>query len=159
MRVRFAKLPSWAAVALAAVVATSGLVGSRDANADVTPNALDGEARAARAQVNASLWIMESVARRARVILQTARSTGSTKGVECANEGLSRVDTALRLGKDHAGRLLDDWAHGNAADARKELLRLSVATDSARRAGADNETCIDAPRPTEGTTVRLILEP
>jgi hypothetical protein len=146
---------SWVFLGVALGVAVA-LVGSR-ATADMT-SPLDDEARVARAQASSSVWVMESVSRRVRVILQTARRIGQARDVACADEDLSRADMALRLGRDHARRLLEDWDHGNALDARRELARLSTTTQSARQAGAEAEYCIDGTRPAEGTTVRLIID-
>jgi len=151
MRVRFVKPIAWAACV--------GLLVGSHARADVTPLAFDAEAQAARAQATAHVWMMESVARRARVILQTARYTGKEKDVACANEGLSRVDMALRVGRDRALKVIAAWDRGDASLARAELARLTTTTEAARAAGAQAEFCIDAPRPSEGTTVRLIIDP
>jgi hypothetical protein len=151
MKVRFVKPTAWAAVVVAFVCS--------QAAADLTPlTFLDAEAHAARAAATANVGVMESVARRARVILQTARYTGQARDVACANEGLSRVDMALRVGRDYAHRVLEAWDHGDVVAARSELSRLSTTTAAARAAGAQAEFCIDAPRPSEGTTVRLIID-
>ena len=128
------------------------------ASADVSPSSLDAEARTARAQASASLWIMESASRRARAILQRARGKGSANEIGCADEGLSRVDSALRWGRDHAVLLNDAWNRGDAKGARGELARVAAAAAAARSASAQTELCVDEPRPSEGTTVRLIIE-
>jgi hypothetical protein len=128
------------------------------ASADVSPSSLDAEARIARAQASANVWTMESASRRARAILQHARRKGDANEVGCADEGLSRVDTALRWGRDHAALLNDAWNRGDAKVARGELARVAAAAASARAASAQTELCVDEPRPSEGTTVRLIIE-
>jgi hypothetical protein len=128
------------------------------AAADGTASPLDTEARAARAQSSVSLGVMEGVARRARVILQTARRSGTQKEQACADEELSRVDMALRVGREHARRMLEDWEQGDAEGARRELAHLAIATRAARLAGAEAESCIDVDRPPDGTTVRFYVE-
>jgi hypothetical protein len=127
-------------------------------SADAMPSSVESEARAARAQASASIWMMEGASRRARVILQTARKAGSEREVACANEALSRVDMALRVGRERAHQIFEDWSRGDVFAARVDLARLSVVTEAARSAGAGAEQCIDAPRPAEGTTVRLIID-
>ena len=69
-----------------------------EASADVSQPP-EAEARLARVQASASVWSMESAARRARVILQKARRRGDAREVGCADETLSRVDMALRAGR------------------------------------------------------------
>jgi hypothetical protein len=128
-----------------------------EASADVSQPP-EAEARLARVQASASVWSMESAARRARVILQKARRRGDAREVGCADETLSRVDMALRAGREHATLLFEAWAHGDAGGARRELARVSAAAESARQAGADAELCVGEPHPAEGTTVRLIIE-
>jgi hypothetical protein len=149
MESRFFTPIAWA-MGLAFVCAQAG--------ADVSPSPQDTEARVARAQVSASVGSMESAARRGRVILQTARRRGRAVEVGCADEALSRVDMALRSGREHASLVSDAWAHGDVRLARSELARVAAAAESARTASAWAELCVEPPRPAEGTTVRLIIE-
>jgi hypothetical protein len=155
MTFRFERPLEWATLVVPFVLA--GLAAPR-ASADATPPPAESEARAARAQASANVWMMESASRRARVILQTARKTGGERDVACANESLSRVDTALRVGRERARQVVEDWARRDVVAARADLARLSVVTEAARAAGAEAEFCLDTPRPAEGTTVRLIVD-
>jgi len=148
MRTRFVTPIAWALGA--------GLVCAHAA-ADVSPTQ-DAEARVARAQASTSVWTMESASRRARAVLQRARRRGEAKEVVCADESLSRVDMALRVGREHAVLLNDAWSRGDAPTARGELTRVAAAADAARAASAQAEYCIDEPRPPAGTTVRVIVE-
>jgi hypothetical protein len=128
------------------------------ASADVSQPPQDAEAHVARVQASASVWSMEGAARRARVILQKARRRGDAKEVGCADETLSRVDMALRAGREHATLLFEAWARGDAWAARRELARVWAAAEAARQASADAELCVGEARPAEGTTVRLVIE-
>jgi hypothetical protein len=148
MKTRFAAPIAWA-VGL-------GLLCAR-ARADGSASALEIEARAARAEAYASLGSMEAAARRARAVLHRARLRGRPAEIGCANEGLSRVDAALRSGREHSSLLVDAWRRGDSRLARGELSRVTLATDAAREASAQAGACIDEPRPPEGTTVRLIV--
>jgi hypothetical protein len=149
MTIRFFTPIAWA-MALGLVCAQAG--------ADVSQVPPDAEARIARVQASASVWSMESAARRARIILQKARRSGDAREVGCADESLSRVDMALRAGREHAVLVLEAWGRGDARVARGELARVAAAAEAARRAGADAELCVEPPHPAEGTTVRLIIE-
>lgn len=116
------------------------------------------EARLARAEATTRVWTMEGSARRARGVLQRARERGFAGEVRCADEQLSLVDSALRWGRERALLVGEAWSRGDAARAREELTRVAIAAQAARKASVEAELCIDAPRPPEGTTVRLIID-
>src|SRR5579859_3301711 len=111
----------------------SALVGPRAA-ADPAPGA--AEESDARAQAAAAVSTMETLSRRCRSILMEARRLGEDAAIACADEGLTRVDVALRYGREHAGLLALAWSRGDARQARRELALLSLADAGARAAGA-----------------------
>jgi hypothetical protein len=128
------------------------------AGADAAPLPADAQAGVTRAQASASVASMEGAARRARVILHRARERGQSKEVRCADEALSRVDSALRAGREHAALVGEALRRGDLGSALVELARVVVAAAWSRDAGAEAELCIDEARPREGTSVRLIIE-
>ncbi len=138
-------------------VLAAGLVCAR-ALADNSAPALDAEAQAARAQVSASLGVIQSSARRARLALQRARRSGDLAEIACTDEGLSRVDMASRQARDSAPFVTAAFGRGDAPAARALLARIVTAAQTARYASSRAEACLPDLREHDATTVRLVID-
>ncbi len=141
-----------------AIFATLGLIiPPRTAQAEPPP-----DARSYAAQAERLVMAMDATSDHVRQLLRRARAQRATRGVGCLDEALSRVDVALRVGREEA-RAAREAAHdGDDVEAQRHLARVARLRDMSRSAAAMGQICAAGPEflpYVEGTTVRVIVDP
>jgi len=114
------------------------------------------------AQAAGMLAAMEGNAARVATMLQHARAARPAPAgqVKCIDEALSRVDAAVRSGKDDVVQVRSALHAGDAAGARRVLLSLSSKREAARDATMTADACRAGMPASKGetTVVRVVVD-
>jgi hypothetical protein len=125
--------------ALSAMLLASSSAAPRAALADAS--VAPAEVSDARAQSDAAIATMESLSNRLRLVLQRTRGRERSSVVACVDEALTRVNVALRRGRDAVRRQNDAWDRGDAEAARAALRELLAYVYNARAAASNVDYC------------------
>ena len=137
-----------------AALAISGELRAADA-------ATERETAAAKVEVDAAVSLLARDAERVRALVSRARGGHRAAEVACLDPALSRVDVALRYGRDHAKHATAAWSRGDVRAAREEMQGLSWRVSASRDAMKMADACApsDVVVRASGTVVRVWIDP
>ncbi len=113
------------------------------------------------AQAAGMLAAMEGNAARVATMLRQARAARPPPAaqVKCIDAALSRVDVAVRSGKDDVAQVRTAIRAGDASAAHRALVALGSKRQAARDATMEADACrAGLPHATEGTVVRVVVD-
>ncbi len=113
------------------------------------------------AQAAGMLAAMEGNAARVATMLRQARALRPAPAaqVKCIDDALSRVDAAVRSGKDDVAQLRSAVRSGDAPAARRAMIALSSKRQAAREATVAADTCrTGLPNTGDSTVVRVVVD-
>jgi len=103
---------------------------------------------------------VESAQGRIARLLRAARAQSAGTQARCADDGLSRVNAALRYARIDAREWSAARARNDPDGARRAMLRLRAESDAAKRASTQVDTCFELDRSADDRTeVRVIVDP
>lgn len=114
------------------------------------------------AQAAGMLAAMEGNAARVATMLRQARASKPAPSgqVKCIDDALSRVDAAVRSGKDDVAQLRSAVRSGDGSAARRAFVALSSKRQAARDATMAADACrANLPNAPEGTVVHVVVDP
>jgi hypothetical protein len=154
------RAPRAAGAAFAVFALAAALSASAPARAE-SPPASAASAASPASQAEALVVAMDASSEHLRHLLGKARTHHWTRGVGCLDEALSRVDVALRAGREEARASREAVHAGDTDGARIHLVRLQRLREMARAAASFGQMCAAGPelQPFEGTSVRVIVDP
>jgi hypothetical protein len=144
--------------ALAMAAGAAALCFGLHSSADTNAKGIDPQAIVPTSEADAAVASIEGVARRVRAVLRRARTRGTSEQIACANEGLSRVDVALRNAREHARLSREAAAKGDSSSVRRELALLRVCAETARGAEGATDSCWTDAQTRDDTSVRVIVD-
>lgn len=138
-----------AAVALALVVGSVASLAGADERVDL------------RASAHGAMAAMSGNSARVQDMLRKARAERRTSAVACLDARLSRVDAALRAGKDEARYIDAALGKDDVAAARRALVTLLGYREATRVAAVEASECVLTVEvaPIDGTVVRVVVDP
>jgi hypothetical protein len=142
--------------AIAVSLAALAVVPTTAADTGAPP--VEPQAPAVLPQADVAVASIEGAAQRMRQLLRRARARGSAAETACANEGLSRVDVALRNAREHARLAREAWAKGDARTSQRELYLVGVCREAARSAAGVADSCIGEAQKHDDTSVKVIVD-
>ena len=150
-----------AALAVCAVAAFTSAVLPARAETSLGAPPAPPSASSSAAQAEALVGAMDASSEHLRHLLGKARTRKWTRGVGCLDEALSRVDVALRAGREEARGAREDARAGDGEGARLHLVRVVRLREMARAAASGGQMCAAGPefQAFEGTSVRVIVDP
>lgn len=104
---------------------------------------------------------MDATSEQVRQLLRKARAQKSTRGVACLDEALTRVDVALRTGREEARLTREALRAGDARMADVHFARVMRLHEMSRSAASIGRACAAGPEAlpvVEGTTVRVVVD-
>ena len=121
----------------------------------------DARSAAAASAAERLVVAMDASSEHVRRLLRAARQQRSARRIACFDEALSRVDVALRVGREEAKNARLAARDANAEEAEQHLVRVVRLREVARSAASGGEMCAAGPefQAYEGTTVRVIVDP
>ena len=119
------------------------------------------ETAAAKGEVDAAVSVLARDAERVRALVARARAAHHASELACLDPALSRVDVALRYGRDHAKQATAAWSRGDVRAAREEMQGLSWRVAASRDAMKLADACapFDVFVRAPGTVVRVWIDP
>jgi hypothetical protein len=153
-----------AALAFASVVFVPCMVHA-DEGAHAEEPASAVEVRGARAEIEATVAQMGSVALRVRDQLRAARRRGKKSQIACVDEALSRADVAVRRARTAGDEALAAYGRSDVPAARDSLRLLREIKESQRIAAEGVKCAAPPPRVARAaivpnvTTVKLEIDP
>jgi uncharacterized membrane protein YhiD involved in acid resistance len=148
--------------AVIAALATAGEAYASGAIGAIGAIGATEEALAAKVECDAALSLLSMNADRVRAAFKRARAARHTSDVACLDPALSRVDVALRYGREHAQHAAAARLGGEHAAAKDEMQRLSWRVAASRDAMKMAHACGmggDVVARETGTTVRMWIDP
>ena len=113
------------------------------------------------ARASSALAAMSGNAQRVRGLLHKARVANVTSEVRCVDGALSRVDAAVRSGRDESRAMDLALARGDAAAAGRSFVALLGYREATRVSALAADACFGGVDvvPVEGTVVSFVVDP
>ncbi len=127
----------------------------------VAPSAGADESGDVRASARGAVSAMSGNSTRVHDMLRRARAEQRTAAVSCLDARLSRVDAALRSGREEARFVDVALAKNDVPSARRSLATLLGYREATRVAAVEADACIVTVdvAPSDGTVVRIVVDP
>ncbi len=108
-----------------------------------------------------ALSAMNGNSARVRTMLRKARAERRVGQARCVDAALSRVDAALRSGRDEDRFLEAALVRGDVPSARRALAAMLGYREATRVASLDADACISVVDvvPGDGTVVKVVVDP
>jgi hypothetical protein len=112
-------------------------------------------------RASSALAAMSGNAQRVRGLLHKARVGNRTAEVRCVDAALSRVDAAVRSGKDESRTMDLALARGDGASATRSFTALLGFREATRVSALAADACFSTVDvvPAEGTVVSFVVDP
>lgn len=114
-----------------------------------------------RTHASGAMSVMTGNSSRVRDLLRKARAERRVAQAQCVDGALSRVDAALRAGRETDRTLLVALDHGELDVARKSLAILLTYREANRAATRDADACVTPPETlsSDATVVKVVVDP
>jgi hypothetical protein len=112
-------------------------------------------------RAGSALAAMSGNAQRVRGLLHKARARNVTSEVRCVDAALSRVDAAVRSGRDESHAMELALARGDGPGAARSLVALLGYREATRVSALAADACFGGVDvvPAEGTVVSFVVDP
>ena len=113
-------------------------------------------------QAGSALAAMSGNANRVRGLLRKARVGNSASEIRCVDAALSRVDAAVRSGRDEVRTMELALARGDGATASRSFTALLGYREATRLSAMAGDACFASSVdvvPAEGTVVSFVVDP
>lgn len=113
------------------------------------------------ASANVAMSAMNGNSARVRTMLRKARAERRVGQARCVDAALSRVDAALRSGREEDRYLEAALVRGDVPSARRSFGALLGYREATRVASLDADACITIVDvvPSDGTVVKIVVDP